>query len=168
MFSLRSWLAYVDDLVIAGSAQMVIQEAFTLKYVNFLTSENPVEFLGMLEQSNVSRTATSTWSSLRSSLMSCSGSLRYTGRVATTGLKLQALSEDQKAQCDKVIREKFRTAVGKLLWMAQLRYPIKELSRSLINPQDQDVKHLMHLLKCVSDQRLRLCHGASASCQESI
>ena len=45
-------MAYVDDLVISGSAQMVkdfilmIQEEFTVKHVNFLTSENPVEFLG--------------------------------------------------------------------------------------------------------------------------
>ena len=45
-------MAYVDDLVTSGSAQMVkdfivsIQEEFTLKHVNFLTSENPIEFLG--------------------------------------------------------------------------------------------------------------------------
>ena len=38
--------------------------------------------------------------------------------------------------------------------MAQLRdnlkYPVKQLSRSLINPQDQDVKNLIHLLKYVN------------------
>ena len=41
--------------------------------------------------------------------------------------------------------------------MAQLRddlkYPVKELSRSLINPQDQDVKNLVHLLKYVNQTR---------------
>ena len=41
--------------------------------------------------------------------------------------------------------------------MAQLRddlkYPVKELSRSLVNPQDQDVKNLVHLLKYVNQTR---------------
>ena len=80
-----------------------------------------------------------------------------TGRVTTTGLKLQALPEDQKVQCDNFIHQKYRSDVGKLLWMAQLRddlkYPVKELSRSLINPQDQDVKNLIHLLKYVNQTR---------------
>ena len=54
-------VAYIDDLVISGSAQMVkefismIQEEFTLKHVNFLTSENPNFWE---EQSRDSRTAT--------------------------------------------------------------------------------------------------------------
>ena len=43
-------MVYVDDLLIAGSAQMLkelmIQEELTLKHVNFLTSENPVECFG--------------------------------------------------------------------------------------------------------------------------
>ena len=73
-------------------------------------------------------------------------------------LKLQALPEDQKVQCDKVIHQKYRSAIGKLLWMAQLRddlrYPVKEqLSRSLINPQDQDIKNLIRLLKDVNQAR---------------
>ena len=81
-----------------------------------------------------------------------------TGKVTTTGLKLQALSEDQNTQCDKAIHQKFRSAVGKLLWMAQLRDdlkypPVKELSRSLINPQDQDIKNLILLLKYVNQTR---------------
>ena len=73
-------MAYVDDLVLSGSAQMVkefisvIQETFTLKHINFLTSENPVEFPGRtikrLKNGNIK------WKSLRSSLMSCSKSLR--------------------------------------------------------------------------------------------
>ena len=43
--------AYVDGLVISGSAQKVkefasvIQEEFTLKHVSFFTSENPVSSL---------------------------------------------------------------------------------------------------------------------------
>ena len=104
--------------------------------------------------------ATSLWNSLGSSFNFIDELLKIfevTGKVTTTGLKLQALPEDQKAQCDKVTRQKFRSAVGKLLWMAQLRddlkHPVKELSRSLINPQDQDIKNLIHLLKYVNQTR---------------
>ena len=136
-------MAYVDDLVISGSAQMVkefismIQEKFALEHINFRTSENPVEFLERtiktLKNGNIFKI------------------FEVTGKVTTTGLKLQALPEDQKAQCGRIIHQKFRSAVGKLLWMAQLRgdlkYPVKELSRSLIDPQDQDIKNLIHLLK---------------------
>ena len=82
----------------------MIQEEFTLKHVNFLTSENPGR-VSWAEQSRDSRMATSQWNFLRSSLMSCSKSLRSLGKVTTTGLKPQALPEDQKAQCDKVIHQ---------------------------------------------------------------
>ena len=154
-------MAYVDDLVISGSAQMVkdfivmIQEEFTLKHVNFLTSENSVEFLGRtikrLKNGNI------TMEFSQKFIDELLKIFEVTGKVTTTGLKLQALPEDQKVQCDRVIHQKYRSAVGKLLWMAQLRddlkYPVKELSRSLINPQDQDVKNLVHLLKYVNQTR---------------
>ena len=143
-------MAYVDDLVISGSAQMVkdfimmIQEEFTLKHVNFLTSENSVEFLGRtikrLKNGNI------TMEFSQKFIDELLKIFEVTGKVTTTGLKLQVLPEDQKAQCDRVIHQNYRSAVGKLLWMAQLRddlkYPVKELSRSLINPQDQDIKIL--------------------------
>ena len=154
-------MAYVDDLVISGSAQMVkdfivsIQEEFTLKHVNFLTSENPIEFLGRsikrLKNGNI------TMEFSQKFIDDLLKIFEVTGKVTTTGLKLQALPEDQKVQCDRIIHQKFRSAVGKLLWMAQLRddlkYPVKELSRSLVNPQDQDVKNLVHLLKYVNQTR---------------
>ena len=149
-------MAYVDDLVISGSAQMVkIQEEFTLKHVKFLTSENSVEFLGRtikrLKNGNI------TMEFSQKFVDEVLKIFEVTGKVTTTGLKLQVLPEDQKAQCDRVIHQKHRSAVGKLLWMAQLRddlkYPVKELSRSLTNPQDQDIKHLIHLLKYVNQTR---------------
>ena len=79
-----------------------------------------------------------------------------TGKVTTTGLKLQAIPEQKirRLNATKSIHQRLRSAVGKLLCMAQLRddlkYPVKELSRSLINPQDQDIKNLIHLLKYVN------------------
>ena len=51
----------------------------------------------------------------------------------------------------------FWPLIGKLLWMSQLRdvikFPVKELSRSLINPQDVDFDNLIHLLKHVNQTR---------------
>ena len=47
-------MAYVDDLVIAGEAHAVqkfiqdIQETFSLKHVEYLTPDHPVEFLGRI------------------------------------------------------------------------------------------------------------------------
>ena len=47
--------------------------------------------------------------------------------------------------------------MGKLLWVSQLRddikFPVKELSRSLINPQASDFDTLIHLLKYFSQTR---------------
>ena len=51
-------MAYADDLVIAGNAQTVtefvsvIHEELTLKHVDVLTSEHPVEFVGMQNHHN--------------------------------------------------------------------------------------------------------------------
>ena len=154
-------MAYVDDLVISGSAQMVkdfimmIQEEFTLKHVNFLTSETSVEFLGRTIKSLKNGNITMEFS--QKFIDELLKIFEVTGKVTTTGLKLQVLPEDQKVQCDRVIHQRYRSAVGKPLWMAQLRddlkYPVKELSRSLINPQDQDIKNPVHLLKYVNQTR---------------
>ena len=55
------------------------------------------------------------------------------------------------------MHSKFRTAIRKLVWMSQLRddikYPVKELSRSLVNPQGVDFDNLIHLLKHVNQTR---------------
>ena len=102
-------VAYVDDLVISGGDQMVkefismILEELTLKHVHFLTLENPVEFLGR------------TIKKLKNGNMTMEFSQKFIdellkifevmGKVTTTGLKLQTLPEDQKAQRDNVIHQ---------------------------------------------------------------
>ena len=96
---------------------MTQKEEFTLKHVSFLTSENSVEFLGRtikrLKNGNI------TMEFSQKFIDELLKIFEVTGKVTTTGLKLQALPEDQKVQCDKVIHQKYRSAVGKLLWMAQ-------------------------------------------------
>ena len=133
-------MAYVEYLALAGSAQMgkdfisVIQEEFTVKHVNFLTSENPVEVHWWVAQDRWDH-----WQS-RNRRTQTSGSFRR----SKGSVRQSHLSEVQDS-CRKP------------LWMAQLRddlkHPVKELSRSLINPQDQDIKNLIHLLKYVNQSR---------------
>ena len=134
---------------------MMIQEEFTLKHVNFLTSENSVKLLGRtirrLKNGNI------TMEFSQKFIDELLNIFEVAGKVTTTGLKLQVLPEGSIVQCDRVIHQKYRSAVGKLLWMAQLRddlkHPVKELSRSLINPQDQDIKNLVHLFLYVNQTR---------------
>ena len=55
-------MAYVDDLIVSGEAQAVqtfiqeIQKTFSLKHVDYLTPDNPVELLGRIIQGQEIRT----------------------------------------------------------------------------------------------------------------
>eukprot|EP00971_Amphidinium_carterae_P191463 3799164-Amphidinium_carterae.1 len=55
----------------------------------------------------------------------------------------QPLDEEQHSM--------FRTAVGQLLWVSQLRvdisFAVKELSRALQQPDNEDLKNLNQLLR---------------------
>ena len=85
------------------------------------------------------------------------GLFEVKGKSTTNGVKIQQVSKEDQVQCEKEMHSKFRTAIGKLLWMSQLRddikFPVKELSRSLINPQDVDFDNLIHLLQYVNQTR---------------
>ena len=68
--------------------------------------------------------------------------------------KFQATTKEDQVKFDPKVHPLHRTAVGKLVWMSQLRddtkHPIKELPRSLSHPQEPDTENLKHLLKCVN------------------
>ena len=70
---------------------------------------------------------------------------------------MRTISKEDQDRCDKDMHSKFRTAIGKLLWMSQLRedikFPVKELSHSLTNPQASDFDNLTHLLKHINQTR---------------
>ena len=84
-------------------------------------------------------------------------SFRSQREVNDDWVKIQQVSKEDRIQREKEMHSKFRTAIGKLLWMSQLRddikFPVKELSRSLTNPQDVDFDNLIHLLKYVNQTR---------------
>ena len=132
-------MAYVDDLVVSGESLSVqkfsqeIQKVFSLKHIDYLTSEHPVEFLGRVIKKEGQ--VISQWSLLKVHWQLVES--LWHSRVTTNGVKIQPVPKDQ-IEGDQKSHSLFRTAVGKLLWMSQLRddikCPIKELSRSLSNP----------------------------------
>ena len=154
-------MAYVDDLVIAGEDHSVqkfvkdIQETFSLKHVEYLTPDHPIEFLGRIIKVKRSGQITMEFpQKLIDNLLDLS---KVKARSTTNGVKMQTISKEDQVKSDKDMHSKFRTAIGKLLWMSQLRddikFPVKELSRSLTNPQASDFDNLIHLLKYVNQTR---------------
>ena len=73
----------------------MIQEEFTFKHINFFTLEDPVQF----SECNI------TMEFSQKFIDELLRIFEVTGKTTTTGLKLQALSKDPKAQCDKVIHQ---------------------------------------------------------------
>ena len=136
-------MAYVDDLIVSGEAQAVqtfiqeIQKTFSLKHVDYLTPDNPVEFLGRIIK--VKKSGQITMEFPQKLIDNLLGLSEVKGKSTTNGVKIQQVPKEDQVKCEKEMHSKFRTAIGKLLWMSQLRddikFPVKELSRSLINPR---------------------------------
>ena len=136
-------MAHVDDLVIAGEDHSVqkfvkdIQETFSLKHVDYLTPDHPVEFLGRIIK--VKRSGQITMAFPQKLIDNLLDLFKVKGRSTTNGVKMETISKEDQVKCDKDMHSKLRTATGNLLWMSQLRegikFPVKELSRSLKNLQ---------------------------------
>ena len=150
-------MAYVDDLIVSGKAQAIqtftqeIQKTFNLKHVDYLTVNSPVEFLGRVIK--VKKSGQITMEFPQKLIDSLLGLFDVKGKSTTNGVKIHQVPKEDQVQCEKGMHSKFRTAIGKLLWMSQLRddikFPVKELSRSLVNPQPVDFDNLVHLLKSI-------------------
>ena len=155
MFSLRSWL-----MSMTWSLRVVLRWSKS-SFQSFRKSAPSSMSISSLErtrwsswegQSKDSRMATSRWSFLRSSLMSCSRSLRSLAKSQpqdsnfgpfrrSKGSVWQSHSSEVQESCRDTSLAQLRD---------DLKYPIKEFSRSFISPQDQDIKNLIHMLKYVN------------------
>ena len=161
LWSQRFTEIMADDLVVAGEAQAIqefiqeIQKTFSLRHVDYLTPDNAVEFLGRIIK--VEKSGQITMEFHQKLVDNHLSLFEVKGRSTTNGIKIQQISKEDQISCEKEVHSKLRTATGKLLWMSQLRddikVPVKELSRSLINPQDVDFDNLIHLLKYVNQTR---------------
>ena len=128
---------------------ILMQEEPTLKRINFLTADNPIEFLG-----RTIKCLDATMSFSQQFIEELLNIFEVTGKVTTTGLKHQAVPENQKAECDKALHPKFRAATGKLFRMAQLRDHLISKFGSFAPV-------------CQPEKALSLCHGTSAPCHKS-
>ena len=85
-------MAYVDDLVIAGEDHSVqkfikdIQETFSLKHVEYLTPDHPVEFLGRVIK--VKKSGQITTEFLQKLIDNLLDLFKVTGRSTTNGVKM--------------------------------------------------------------------------------
>ena len=118
-------MAYVDDLIVSGEAQAVqtfiqeIQKTFNLKHVDYLTVNSPVEFLGRVIK--VKRSGQITMEFPQKLIDNWLGLFDVKGKSTTNGVKIHQVPKEDQVQCEKGMHSKFRTAIGKLLWMSQLR-----------------------------------------------
>ena len=123
-------MAYVDDLVIAGEDHAVqkfiqdVQETFSLKHVEYLTPDHPVEFLGQIIK--VKKSGQITMEFPQKLIDNLLNLLKVTGRSTTNGVKTQTISKEDQVKCDKKHAFKIQDSYWQTLsCMSQLRDDIK-------------------------------------------
>ena len=112
-------MAYVDDLVVAGEAQAVqefiqeIQKTFSLKHVDYLTPDNPVEFLGRIIK--VKKSGQITMEFPQKLIDNLLGLFEVKRESTTNGVKIQQVSKEDQIQCEKgdafKIQDSYRQAL---------------------------------------------------------
>ena len=131
------------------------EKTFSLKHIDYLTPDHPIEFLNrVIKKRRSGQITMEFWQKFIDNML---GLFKVAAKVTTNGVKIPLVPTEDHIKCDKESHSLFRTAVGKLLWTSQLRddikYPVKELSRSWSNPQESDFDNLKHLLKYVNQTR---------------
>ena len=178
-------MTYVDDLLIVG--EKLAQESFLaklsamfpLKHQTKLDAQTPLTFLGKLVEYNQQEHSISLHlpTAYYQKLFKLYG-MEQAKPSSTTGDKL-GLNDDPADPLNQLLdpaRHKlYRTAVGKLLWATPVRpdisFAVKELSRSLQSPTQQNEKELKHVLRylkgslqyttCLKPPRKRVVEQAS-------
>ena len=178
-------MTYVDDLLIVGekleqeSFLAKLSAQFPLKHQTKLDAKTPLTFLGKLVEYNQQEHSISLHlpTAYYQKLFKLYG-MEQAKPSSTTGDKL-GLSDDPadplNQPLDPARHKLYRTAVGKLLWATPVRpdisFAVKELSRSLQSPTQQNEKELKHVLRylkgslqyttCLKPPRKRVVEQAS-------
>ena len=178
-------MTYVDDLLIVGEKQeqesflAKLSAQFPLKHQTKLDAQTPLTFLGKLAEHNAQEYSISLHlpTSYYLKLFKLYG-MEQAKPSSTTGDKL-GLSDDPadpiNQPLDPARHKLYRTTVGKLLWATPVRpdisFAVKELSRSLQSPTQQNEKQLKHVLRylkgslqyttCLKPPRKRVVEQAS-------
>eukprot|EP00971_Amphidinium_carterae_P230263 4569783-Amphidinium_carterae.1 len=146
-------MAYVDDLLVVGDTMATqqflqqFQQHLELKHATQLTRSTSLEFLGKtIELQN------------DGSIQLCFSTEYYNKSLKPYNMEKRNASTvpgNKKppiaaVQLDKEQHSMYRTAVGQLLWVSQLRvditFAVKDLRRALQQPDNEDLKNLKQLL----------------------
>ena len=154
-------LAYVDDLLIIGDDKLKrqfleeLQKELIVKITGELVEGTEHTFLGRRLHHCGDSIDVCMSPSYVDKLLEMYN-LSKCNPVATTGSS--SLRQLMPEPLDKEGHEKYRTAVGKLLWYAFVRpdvaYAVKELSRDVTAPTTESVGKLKHLLRYLSGTKL--------------
>ena len=154
-------MTYVGDLLIVGEQQeqesfiSKLSAHFPLKHKTKLDAKTPLTFLGKTLEHKASEHSINLHlpASYYMKLFKMYG-MENAKTTSTTADKLGQSDEPRDPlnhPLDQARHKLYRTAIGKLLWATPVRpdisFAVKELSRSLQAPTQQDEKQLKHLLR---------------------
>ena len=149
-------LAYVDDLLIVGDAKLkkefieALSKELLVKITGELRPNTEHSFLGRKLRHNGDSIDILMPQKYIEDLLELY-SMNKANSVNTTGSSSLKRIEDADVALDAKAHSLFRTAVGKLLWLAFVRpdcsYAVKELSRDVKGPTIESLAKLKHLLR---------------------
>ena len=155
-------LAYVDDLLIIGDEQKTkdfveqLNKELLVKITGKLEAGSEHSFLGRRLRRNGDSIDILMPSKYIEDLLDMY-KMKTANFVGTTGSAAIKRIQDADSPLDKEEHSKYRTAVGKLLWLAFVRpdcsYAVKELSRDVKAPTQESLAKLKHLLRYLSGTR---------------
>ena len=162
-------LCYVDDLLVCGDPDLTkeftdkLAKEVLLKIEGELKAGTTVNFLGRTLKHNGDSVDIIMSTKYVEDLLDVYN-MRNSKPVTTTGTATAHKTANATEPLSSEEHKRYRTAVGKLLWLALVRpdlaYGTKELSRDLTAPTQESVAKLKHLLRYVNGtkdfvQRLR-------------
>eukprot|EP00971_Amphidinium_carterae_P167316 3315409-Amphidinium_carterae.1 len=153
-------MAYVDDLLVVGdnvATQQFLQQFqqhLELKHTTLqstqLTMPTSLEFLGKTIELMDNDTINPSFSAQYYNRILKAYNLEKCKASTVPGNKKTPIAAEP---LDKVQHSMYRTAVRQLRWVSQLRvdiaFAVKELSRSLQQPDNEDLKNLKQLLRYI-------------------
>ena len=153
-------LAYVDDLLIVGDAELkkefidALSKELLVKITGELKPNTEHSFLGRKLRHNGDSIDILMPKQYIEDLLELYSMDKVKNPVDTTGSASLKRIEDADVALDAKAHSLFRTAVGKLLWLAFVRpdcsYAVKELSRDVKRPTFESLAKLKHLLRYLS------------------
>eukprot|EP00971_Amphidinium_carterae_P124904 2474322-Amphidinium_carterae.1 len=149
-------MAYVDDLLVVGDTMATqqflqqFQQHLELKHTTQFTRSTSLEFLGKTIELQDDGSIQLFFSTEYCNKILKPYKMEKCNASTVPGNKKPPI---EAQPLDKEQHSMFRTAVEQLLWVSQLRvdiaFAVKELSRALQQPDNEDLKNLKQLLRYI-------------------